>query len=330
VLLSTTGRYRQGSGIASTHLDAAEAASMLKGAKDLGERLGESASQQKALFSKDAAKAHAAFIEQIDPDAKGKHEGPVNGQVARKAKGGERDLDAAKPVEKFAKPIVLMEAPTNINWATPASTVIFAGEHMQWTTQSDLHLAAAHTVSSVAANAVNLYTHAGGIQAFAGNGPVSLQAHTDQLEILADKAITIISVNNSIKITASEKITLQSGRSSITLEGGNITFACPGNFTVKGGQHLFDAGGRTDASFSPLPSSTMSLFNRKMQLTDETTGEILPDSPYFIRLDNGVVYQGITDADGQTEMAHDQAALSGKVYFGHEAMKQIAKFKGGV
>ena len=92
---------------------------------------------------------------------------------------------------------------------------------MQWTTQSDLHLAAAHTVSSVAANAVNLFTHAGGIQAIAGNGPVSLQAHTDGLEILS--------------FNAKEKIVLQSGQSSITLDGGNITFACPGNFTVKGG-----------------------------------------------------------------------------------------------
>ncbi len=327
VLLSTTGRYQQGSGVASTQLDVAEAVSLSKGARDLGTRLMEAAQQQKALFSKDARKAHDEFLDQIDPEAKGKHVSPVNGQDPAKAKEGERELDAEQPVEKFAKPIVLMEAPTNINWATPASTVLFAGQQMQWTTQSDLHLAAAHTVSSVAANAVNLFTHAGGIQAIAGNGPVSLQAHTDQLEILADKGVTIISVNDAIKITASTKITLQAGQSSITLEGGNITFACPGNFTVKGGQHLFDGGGRSEASFLPLPSSTLGMFNRKMQLTDETTGEILADSPYFIRLDNGVVYQGTTDQDGLTEMAHDQAALSGKAYFGHEAMKRIAKFK---
>jgi type VI secretion system secreted protein VgrG len=302
VLLSTTGRYQQGSGVASTQLDAAEAVSLSKGAKDLGERLGESAAQQQALFSKDAAKAQAAFIEQIDPDAKGKHEGSVNGQDASKAKDGERDLDAAKPVEKFAKPIVLMEAPTNINWATPASTVIFAGEHMQWTTQSDLHLAAAHTVSSVAANAVSLYTHAGGIQAFAGNGPVSLQAHTDQLEILADKAITIISVNDSIQINAKEKIVLQAGQSSITLEGGNITFACPGNFTVKGGQHLFDPGSSKAAPAVKLPDSRLKLFDEGFVLKDEKTGEPLSNRPYRIVRADGSYEPGITDKDGKTHL----------------------------
>jgi type VI secretion system secreted protein VgrG len=254
VLLSTTGRFQQGSGVSSTQLDVAETVSLSKGAKDLGERLTEAAQQQKALFSKDALKAHEEFIKQIDPKAKGKHEGAVNGQDATKAKSGARELDAEQPVEKFATPIVLMEAPATINWATPASTVIFAGQQMQWTTQSDLHLAAAHTVSSVAANAVSLFTHAGGIQAIAGNGPVSLEAHTDQLEILADKAITVISVNDSIQINAKEKIVLQAGQSSITLEGANITFACPGNFTVKGGAHAFDTGASKAALLPGQPS----------------------------------------------------------------------------
>jgi type VI secretion system secreted protein VgrG len=115
-------------------------------------------------------------------------------------------------------------------------------------------MAAAFTVASVSANATGLFTHAGGIQAIAANGPVSLQAHTDQLEILADKAITVVSVNDVIEIKANQKIVLQAGQSSVTLDGGNITFACPGNFTVKGGQHVFQGGGGNAASLAALPS----------------------------------------------------------------------------
>jgi type VI secretion system secreted protein VgrG len=108
-------------------------------------------------------------------------------------------------------------------------------------------------VSAVAGSSANFFAHSGEIQAIAGNGPVSLQAHTDQLEILADGAITVISVNDSIEIKAKEKIVLQTGQSSITLDGANIAFACPGKFTVKGGQHLFDGGANHAAEFNQLP-----------------------------------------------------------------------------
>jgi type VI secretion system secreted protein VgrG len=156
-------------------------------------------------------------------------------------------------VEKFGSSIVLMDSAASMNWATPASTLIYAGQQLHWTTQSDLHVAAAHTVSAVAGSSANFFAHSGGIQAIAGNGPLSLQAHMDHLEILADGAITVISVNDSIEIKAKEKIVLQAGQSSITLDGANIGFACPGKFTAKGGQHLFDGGANHAAEFNQLP-----------------------------------------------------------------------------
>ncbi|MEJ7806302.1 MAG: type VI secretion system Vgr family protein, partial [Telluria sp.] len=312
VLLSTTARVQQGSGVTSTQLDTEQALAQLIGAQDLAELLGDSASAQAALYSKDAAKAYDEFIQQIDPKVKGKHEGSVAGQEASKAKAGARELDTEKPVEKFGKPIVLMDAPASINWATPASTVVYAGEQLQWTTRSDLHLTAAHTVSSVAANAVNLFTHAGGIQANAGNGPVSLQAHTDKLEILADKAVMIVSVNESIEIKANQKIVLQSGQSSITLEGGDITFTCPGNFTVKGGQHLFDAGAAANAKLDDLPHSLVTPklepYSLRWAAISAITGKLLADVAVIAtNTETGkVIYEGPTAGDGRSPRQRDE------------------------
>jgi len=70
----------------------------------------------------------------------------------------------------------------------------------------------AYIVASVSANATGLLTHYCWIQAVAANGPVSLQAHMDQLEILADEALTIVSVNDVIEIKAEEKIVLHAGQ----------------------------------------------------------------------------------------------------------------------
>ncbi|RBI42111.1 hypothetical protein BRL99_19505, partial [Xanthomonas oryzae pv. oryzae] len=60
-----------------------------------------------------------------------------------------------------------------------------------------------------------------------------------------------------IDILAQQKIVLQAGRTSITLEGGNITFACPGTFTVKAGQHPFMGGENKNALIDALPQGTV-------------------------------------------------------------------------
>jgi type VI secretion system secreted protein VgrG len=264
LLVSTAARARNGSSVTSTQLDAAEAVGMLKGASALATTLIDAANAQNALASKAANEAQSAFMSQIDPEENGKHTGAVGGHSALKPTPGSRDLDAAQPVEKFATPVMLLDGASSINWASPASTVVFAGGQLQWTAQSDMQWTAGHTISAVAANAIGLFTHSGGIQAIAANGPVSLQAHTDQLEILADKEITIISVNDVIEIKANQKIVLQAGQSSVTLEGGDITFACPGNFTVKGGQHVFDGGAAKAAILPGQPS-----FATKIPVTDK-------------------------------------------------------------
>ncbi|MCS0616227.1 type VI secretion system tip protein VgrG [Massilia kyonggiensis] len=328
VLLTTSPRSGRATGVTSTQMDAAEAIGALKAAQSLDKTLLDAAKGQQALTSAAAVQAQKDLLARIDPQEKGKFAGAVGGQQALKAKPGSRDPDSAAPVETFAAPLVLMDAQAGINWATPASTVLFAGQQLHWTTQSDLHMTAAHTISSVAAEATALYSHEGGIQVFAGNGPVSLQAHTDALEILADKEVTVISVNDGIEIKASKKIVLQAGQSSVTLDGQNITFACPGNFTVKGGQHVFDGGQANPTSFIPLPTSVAALYNHTIRLIDSTDGSPLDNTAYFMRLGSGAVFFGTTDETGLTDIPQSNSAEAAKVLIGHAAMKEIAKFKG--
>lgn len=301
VLLSTSARPQSGSGITSTQMDVAEAVAQFKAAQSLGDALRDAATAQQALFSLDAAKAQEEFVALIDPQARGKYDGEVGGQTALKAKAGSRELDGGQPVEKFGAAIVLMDSAASVNWATPASTVVYAGQQMQWTTQSDLHVAAGQTVSTVAGGAASLFSHAGGIQAIAANGPVSLQAHTDRLDILADKEVTVISVNDRIEIKAKEKIVLQAGESAITLEGGDITFACPGKFSVKGGKHSFDKGGRSTANLRNLPGELSPEMQHWIALhyLDPEIAEGIPDVDYEIHFQDGPVVTGTLDKGGK-------------------------------
>ncbi|NVM80217.1 uncharacterized protein (DUF2345 family), partial [Duganella sp. SG902] len=167
---------------------------------------------------------------------------------------------------------------------------------------------------SVAANAAGYFSQNGGIQAIAANGPVSLQAHTDQLEILADKAVKVISVNDSVEIKASQKIVLQAGQSSITLDGGDITFACPGNFTVKGGQHVFDGGASAPAQLAQLPEGELppdTLYLDHRYHDDQP----LAGAEYVVTLADGTERKGKLDGQGRAVIQNVKAGVA-KVSYG--------------
>ncbi|GAA5165039.1 type VI secretion system Vgr family protein [Viridibacterium curvum] len=233
MLLSTTARQNA----TSTQLDTSEAAGQLKAAHDTANRLSDAASQSEA-DPLAQTKQIDAFQQKIHPEE------------AKKDGNDQPDRD----IKSFSSPAILIEAPASIALTTPQSSSLFAGEQLSTTVQADTQITAQHTASLVSGDATSLYTHAGGIKAIAANSPLSIQSHDGPLEVLADQNVTVTSSNDEIHILASSKIVLQAGQSSITLEGANITFACPGNFTAKGASHVMAGGGSAAASLGALPT----------------------------------------------------------------------------
>lgn len=248
ILISATAR----SNGQSTQMDVAETVAQLKAAAETAKALSDAASQQTALPLK-ANAAHSQFIAAIDPQQEGKFEGSIGGQAAKKAMPGSRELGDA--TERFAQPFIINEAPADIGLSSPASTLLFAGANLHATVQQDLHIASAHTVAAAVGEGASWFSHGGGIKSIAQAGAQTIQANTDQLEILADQSITVTSSNDEIHILAKEKIVLQAGQSSVTLEGSNITFACPGKFSVKGSGNAFMGPGSNPATLEGLPDS---------------------------------------------------------------------------
>jgi type VI secretion system secreted protein VgrG len=297
---------------ASTQLDAAEAKSQLKSAQDLGKALSDSASAQKALKleSHDSGKAVESLIKTIDPAQDGKYEGVIGGQVATKPSGDARS--GGDPVERFSKPIILADTPASMLFATPAASTLFAGKTLTAVAKDDAQISVAHTLSNVSGKTTSLYTHSGGIQAIAANGPVSLQAHTDKLEVLADKSVTVTSVNDEIEILAQEKIRLVAANAEVVLDGGNITFRCPNTWSVKGSSHAFTGPASDPANPQALPTGnaakqseellTDGLYKGKYELF-KTDNRSFEGYNYEIRSMSGkLLDSGKTDAAGYAKL----------------------------
>ncbi|CAE6855563.1 hypothetical protein R75461_07690 [Paraburkholderia nemoris] len=246
VLVSSTARA-QGT---STQMDVAESVGQLKQAVATAKRLDGSATGAKAGgFAGNAAQAD--FLKAIDPQQDGKYTGAVNGQSATRPVGTQRD--GGDPVERFATPAVVLESPENIAFTTPASAVSYAAEHVHLTAQGDAHLAAGATVAAASGDAVSLFSAAGGLKAIANQGPVSIEAHTATMEILADQSVRIMSTEDRLDVLAQDAIVLQQGPNRITLKGADITVETPGQFLVKAGSHPFPGPATTTVSLPALP-----------------------------------------------------------------------------
>mgnify|MGYP006163552419 FL=1 len=268
--------------------------------QQLGEALSQSARQQGAqgLPSHDAQQALQRHAEAMSPQAQGKYGGAVNGQPATKAQPGSRE--GTDPVERFAQPLIHLDTPVAASFVTPDQISLFSGQSTSLTAQSDAHLTAAHTLSAVSGQTTSLYTHSGGIKAITANAALSLRAHTDAQQIWSEQDLTVQSTTSEIRIQASQSITLTAGQSQIELKGGNITFTCPGTWTVKAASHGWGGGGSGGASLAALPEGTTSIQDWiALDYQDTDTAQGIAHANYEIHFKGGSVVKGTLDAQGK-------------------------------
>lgn len=309
LFVSTSARAGTYGSAQSTQMDASEAVSQLKGARNLGQRLSDVAAAGAAhpLTTHDAGQAVEKLLDTIDPAKNGKHDGPVGGQLAKKAEG----RTFTEPVEAFDTPVVLFDTPSTAGMTSEASIAHYAGQDLSITAQGDVQHTAAHTYASVSGQTTSLYAHAGGIKTIAANGPVSLRAHTDELQILADQEVTVISVNDEIRIDANSRIELIAGQTSIVLEGGNVTFSCPGKFEVKGGGHAFLGGASAAVAATGLPVGLAGTLTHYIEVERRYfDGAAVQGAPVKITFSDGSVRTGKLGADGLLRVEGVEAGLA--------------------
>ena len=316
LLVSTSTRSGSYGSAQSTQMDAQEAVAQLKGARDLGQRMSDAAqhSGAQALPSMGAGASVQQLTDQIDPAAQGKLSGSLNAHNAVFDPSGNRD--GSTPVHQFAQPVLVLDTPASAILASDGAITQFAGEHLSQVAQGDVQLSAAHTAAQVSGHTTSLFTHAGGLQIKAANGPVSVRAHTDTLQLLAHKDIQILSVNSEITVSAQSKIELIGADSGITLEGGNITFTTPGTWNAKGSLKELVGGASGSAPRPALPDSRVKLFDEQIRAVNHLTGEPIENLPYKIETAAGEILYGFTDTDGKTERIATADAENIKVFWG--------------
>lgn len=295
-LLSATARP----GAAGNQLDAQEALARLEGAQELAQAHSDAAvAQGSAALStpKDLDEFRATASATVPPAAEG------------------------EPVPAFSAPILLQETPASAALTSPASLVSYASQSLHLTASGQAHIAAGKTIELASGRDTALFTHAGGISAVAANGPVSIQAQTAALSLLADQSVTFTSTDGKIEVFAQTKIVLQAGQCAVTLDGGDITFAMPGVFSVKGAQEILGGGAAGQVALPVLPYGQMAISHWIAVSYRDAAGLPMSDVGYRLTFTDGTSLSGRLDADGH---AHHNGVPNLRATTEYEARAPLA------
>ncbi|HAP26093.1 MAG TPA: type VI secretion system tip protein VgrG [Achromobacter sp.] len=201
--------------------------------------------------------------------------------------------------ENGGQPLIGLSSPAGIAAATPRSITLAAGQHLDTVAEQNQHVTAGQSIVMNAGQGISQFTHAGDLRQIAHQGQVRVQAQQASIHLQADKSVVVSASNEHVLVTADKHITLLCQGAYIKMEGGNIEYGCPGAMTFKAGS--FDWVGAASES-GTLPQFDVGSTQRRFVLTLPDGERPAARHPYRITLSNGDVRDGVTDAEGGTDL----------------------------
>ncbi|MFW6768372.1 DUF2345 domain-containing protein, partial [Acinetobacter pittii] len=267
-LLVSTHKQDQAQGV---HLDANEAKQQIEGGLNNAKALSEVAKNQQT-DPLEMLENLKTFIEQIE----------------------EKDQDKAAA---FKQALMILTAPNSIALASNEDIHLSADGQLSQTAGDSINLSTQKNLIAHAQNKISLFAAQEGARLYAGKGKVEIQAQGDGADLIARKAVQVISTEDKIEISASKEIVITAGGSQIKINGSGIFPVTGGKFEVKAGQHVFMGGGSANFSSSlpPPPKRGQGVLEL---LHDYSHGAFVKGAGYTVTDNLGKVVNGKLDDKG--------------------------------
>ncbi|MBB3212204.1 uncharacterized protein (DUF2345 family), partial [Herbaspirillum sp. Sphag1AN] len=143
-------------------------------------------------------------------------------QATASAKAEIADLQAqshwlANSVKDLQQAALVLSAPVGIALATPSHINLSAGQTITQRSGNDHHIIAGKRFLLAAKQGLSMFAQQCGMKLFASKGKIEIQAHSDEIHVIADKDMMITSVNGKVEINAKEAILLKCGGSYLRI-----------------------------------------------------------------------------------------------------------------
>lgn len=211
-------------------------------------------------------------------------------------------------VNELKQAVLALSAPAGIAAVTPQRIALSAGEDVGIKTASVFHVNALRNVAIAAGDVLSLFAHKLGIKLFAAKGKVLIQAQSDAMELVSDKNMQLTSAGGTITANAENGVVLSGGGTAyVKVQGDNVEIGGAGHLILK----IIEIQKSGPGSLSlPRPKfgQTDAPNSERFVLTDAVSGHPAANRAYRLKLANGEIVEGVTNADGETSLLTKEVA----------------------
>ena len=152
-------------------------------------------------------------------------------------------------------------------------------------------------------------------------GKFEIQAQSDNIEIIADQVLKMISAKKSIEMAAAEEILLTAGGSYFRLSAAGIEQGTLAAYTVWSATQSFNGPKSMPYVLPHWQGDTSHQF-----LAKSDKGKPQVGVQYFIKTAENKIHYGNTDKHGLTERIYSSNTKKLEVSYGADAQEKIDEF----
>jgi len=240
----------------------------------------------------------------------------AGGQQAQAAKAADSQNDAlaghgAGAFPELAEPLLVLASPAGIATTTARSTHVASGEHTALTAGGNLSLVARDSLLASVKQTLRLFVQKAGMKFVAAAGKIMLHAQTDNIDVIANKVLALISESDWVEIRAKKGVRLHGVNNMLEI-GEKVQFFTATPVLFNG--NLETLAPKNTPQPDPQPPAPPTTENLHYVLQSHANGGKAHASvPYTLFQGDSKVEDGLTDAFGRIAIAHATGTAAYKV-----------------
>lgn len=213
-------------------------------------------------------------------------------------------------IDQLKEAVAVLSAPKGIALSSGKHLQLAAERNLVFGAGADADMSVMKRLFIGVGEGLSLFVRKLGMKLIANQGPVTVQAQNDQMQLLACKGLEIVSTEDEIHIVAKKKIILNAGGSYITLDPYRIEMGTEGDYEIKAVDFQFSPGASMKAEHPDYPvlqSQVSQALRFTVPQAPNAAGAGWAGMPYRLFADGALLTTGVLDKTGEIAVEHQVA-----------------------